>query len=1098
MNYRGPEQICEDKIYSSQDAESEDAKTWEFIKLLFMDDAPLHFRAALGFAPEAEKKMQSQAVENDVDAHSFFDSIGKDDSKSSGNDRHESHKKSDEEVDEAIKSSLLVGDYSSAVSKCFSASRFADALLISALGGPELWSSSQERYVKNHPKSFIKNLIYGVVNHNFTGLIQDSNLEQWKETLSFIITYTGGEEFVSLANALSQRLLREGFKFPAVICALAASNIDLAMSIWMSDSEDQVGAVRLHHGIEKLYVLAQAMRKHGKGDSAMTTQYFSEYAGLLASQGNLKDAVRFLDLASSGYVTGQESVATQGELANRIKVALEGPSTSAVASQHPRSGRGGAARAAQPRALPGGPQRAPAAAAAVVSAGPQRTLPTGPQRVSAPGPQRLRGASGPRGAPSPARGAIRGAPPRNLAAAPDSRGAPAPAPTSETAAAAAPPPIARGRRVPGPIRRSVPRASVPVLNRPGTPMPTEPVAEPERPIAPVSAPGRNIPPQAAANMAGIRSPIARGRRVPGPIRRSVPRASVPVLNRPGTPMPTEPVAEPERPIAPVSAPGRNIPPQAAANMAGIRPRIARPGLPVRRVTPRAADPFAASQTTPAPHRPTGPPQRDPAVQPSAVQPARVLPAPTPMPTHTPAPTPVRESLPTRAAVQLNRSGPSFVQPVAPQPQAPAVDRSVSAPRAASIAPAARVGVPRGAFPRRGAQAGQPRVIQPASQPTIQPAAAPHESDQFPGTIPARQPARVPAASGRLPTISNAAPPRRLLRGFAPASAQVPPPVPVVETQEVHSSFPSAESSFEHQPFSADESFGDASSQAGIVDDVPQDPVQDVDASQVSNGESGYDDAHFTEHSSYDEPSSSQHQWEEISSATEDMKETPISHPEPSAPAPEPVSSQPNATVDHPIEDVSLGDNGDAPRSPTPFPEFSGVETPEGINSSPLDRHSFVPAPARAARPVARGPRARAGPGIRRGPAVRPSGAVSHESSSPSLSLNESVSSTYPDLASNLKKVLDFYGSQKFSAIDERMYQDTIKRVASLQTQMQSGELSEATLKSLNELLDAISRGEVQSATKIHVDMIQNSWNEARSWLPGFKNLIGLMKKYPMS
>src|SRR5690242_13128984 len=100
------------------------------------------------------------------------------------------------------------------------------------------------------------------------------------------------------------------------------------MTIWMSDSEDEVGAVRLHNAVEKLYVLAQAMRKQGRGDSALTTRYFNEYAGLLASQGHLQDAVRFLDLASSGYVTGQEVNSNQNDLTSRIKFALEGPTVS--------------------------------------------------------------------------------------------------------------------------------------------------------------------------------------------------------------------------------------------------------------------------------------------------------------------------------------------------------------------------------------------------------------------------------------------------------------------------------------------------------------------------------------------------------------------------------------------------------------------------------------------------------------------------------------------------------------------------------------------------------------------------------------------------
>jgi hypothetical protein len=40
-------------------------------------------------------------------------------------------------------------------------------------------------------------------------------------------------------------------------------------------------------------------------------------------------------------------------------------------------------------------------------------------------------------------------------------------------------------------------------------------------------------------------------------------------------------------------------------------------------------------------------------------------------------------------------------------------------------------------------------------------------------------------------------------------------------------------------------------------------------------------------------------------------------------------------------------------------------------------------------------------------------------------------------------------------MDERMYQDAVKRVASLQQQLESSELSEATLKALNDLLSGM-------------------------------------------
>lgn len=63
---------------------------------------------------------------------------------------------SDPSVDESIQRALVVGDYKAAVAQCAAANRMADALVIAHVGGPSLWESTRNLYLKNSVSSYLK------------------------------------------------------------------------------------------------------------------------------------------------------------------------------------------------------------------------------------------------------------------------------------------------------------------------------------------------------------------------------------------------------------------------------------------------------------------------------------------------------------------------------------------------------------------------------------------------------------------------------------------------------------------------------------------------------------------------------------------------------------------------------------------------------------------------------------------------------------------------------------------------------------------------------------------------------------------------------
>ncbi|KAF8324282.1 uncharacterized protein EI90DRAFT_3000716 [Cantharellus anzutake] len=254
------------------------------------------------------------------------------------------------DTDRLITKSLVLGDFESAVTLCLSADRFADAILLAARGGPDLLQRTQTTYFERHTTALpYLRLFQSVVTNDLADVVQNADLSEWKEIFVVVCTFARAEEFASLAEQLGQRLefqsqllkSSEGGELAhksrelrknAVLCYLVAGKLDKLANIWveeLSEEESQLNsdaastssryanhARALQSFIEKVAVFRGATKfvdvdlniSPVDSDEVQRTYKLSElynryyeYADLLAAQGLLGDAVKYIKLTPVDY-----------------------------------------------------------------------------------------------------------------------------------------------------------------------------------------------------------------------------------------------------------------------------------------------------------------------------------------------------------------------------------------------------------------------------------------------------------------------------------------------------------------------------------------------------------------------------------------------------------------------------------------------------------------------------------------------------------------------------------------------------------------------------------------------------------------------------
>ncbi|EJD54689.1 hypothetical protein AURDEDRAFT_110220 [Auricularia subglabra TFB-10046 SS5] len=256
------------------------------------------------------------------------------------------------ELDRLLTKSLVLGDFESAVSLCLAVDRYADAILLAAKGGPDLLARTQKAYFERRTTALpYLRLFQSIVTDDLEDIVQNADLREWQEIFVVVCTFAKPDEFASLAEQLGQRLEFQSsvvlaadpddvaaaheLRKHATLAYLAARKLEKVVNIWIAEMREEeearnsagddaqsrytTHALALQGFIEKVTVFRQATGYTDDGLSqtpapeavaqaktyalaALYDRYY-EYADLLAGQGLIQEAVKYIDLTPADYTS---------------------------------------------------------------------------------------------------------------------------------------------------------------------------------------------------------------------------------------------------------------------------------------------------------------------------------------------------------------------------------------------------------------------------------------------------------------------------------------------------------------------------------------------------------------------------------------------------------------------------------------------------------------------------------------------------------------------------------------------------------------------------------------------------------------------------
>ncbi|XP_043275091.1 protein transport protein Sec31A isoform X2 [Venturia canescens] len=297
-------------------AESEHKKkVWNCVEAYFSDDVTKGLIQLLGYDLDAMNQNLRQFVpQEDIDA--LADGIAKIDNIQNGNvldgsatfdaiAQQEQDKKrlattkvldsnfkinTSNDEDGLITQAILVGNIEAAVSLCFSTKRYADAIILSMAGGPDLLARTQYKYFAEHSGA-LNSLINSLVSENWSDIVKNCDITCWKETLVGIFTHSQPEERSLLCDMLGDRLAScddPNLKKEAQICYISSGNLNKMIEVSESGIQETV---------ELVMIMQKALELRGLKEAPIDgniASVLSNYAEILSTEGNLEAALNYL------------------------------------------------------------------------------------------------------------------------------------------------------------------------------------------------------------------------------------------------------------------------------------------------------------------------------------------------------------------------------------------------------------------------------------------------------------------------------------------------------------------------------------------------------------------------------------------------------------------------------------------------------------------------------------------------------------------------------------------------------------------------------------------------------------------------------------
>ncbi|KAM6184758.1 LOW QUALITY PROTEIN: protein transport protein Sec31B [Rhynchocyon petersi] len=204
-----------------------------------------------------------------------------------------------EDADGLLSQALLLGEVGTAVELCLKEEHFADAIILAQAGGTDLLKKTQEHYLAKK-KTSISSLLACVVQKNWKDMVCACSLQNWKETLALLLTYSGPKEFPELCDMLGTRLEQEGGRAltsEASLCYVCSGNVERLVECW-AKCHQAASPVALQDLMEKVMILNKGLELFLGPDRVnpgpAVAHSVIQYASLLASEGNLVTAMSYL------------------------------------------------------------------------------------------------------------------------------------------------------------------------------------------------------------------------------------------------------------------------------------------------------------------------------------------------------------------------------------------------------------------------------------------------------------------------------------------------------------------------------------------------------------------------------------------------------------------------------------------------------------------------------------------------------------------------------------------------------------------------------------------------------------------------------------
>ncbi|XP_040342099.1 protein transport protein Sec31B isoform X7 [Herpailurus yagouaroundi] len=266
---------------------------WQFLKVTLEQDSRVKFLKLLGYSKDELQKKASKHITEEASASStFFDELVP-------QSMTPWEIPITEDTDGLLSQALLLGELGPAVELCLKEERFADAIILAQAGGADLLKQTQECYWAKK-KSRISSLLACVVRKNWKDMVCTCSLQNWREALALLLTYSGPEKFPELCDMLGMRMEQEGGRAltsEARLCYVCSGNVEQLVECW-AKCHQASSPLALQDLMEKVMVLNRSLEllrgPDGVSSGPATTYRVTQYANLLASQGSLATAMSYL------------------------------------------------------------------------------------------------------------------------------------------------------------------------------------------------------------------------------------------------------------------------------------------------------------------------------------------------------------------------------------------------------------------------------------------------------------------------------------------------------------------------------------------------------------------------------------------------------------------------------------------------------------------------------------------------------------------------------------------------------------------------------------------------------------------------------------